>query len=76
MTGTIQLEPLLTVSEVAELLHIHTNTVRRWADKGYLNAYRVNYRGDRRFKRAEIIMIMTGLREHCGNEKEAVLALR
>ena len=76
MTGTIRFEPMLTVSEVAELLHIHTNTVRRWADKGYLNAYRVNYRGDRRFKRAEILMIMTELKEHQGNEKEAVLALK
>jgi excisionase family DNA binding protein len=76
MTGTIRFEPMLTVSEVAELLHIHTNTVRRWADKCYLNAYRVNYRGDRRFKRAEILMIMTGLKEHQGNEKEAVLALK
>jgi len=44
----------LTTSGVACLLNIHTNTVRRWADKGILKAYRIGSRRDRRFKREDI----------------------
>ena len=46
--------PLLTVREVAQLLHIHTNTVRRWSDRGIIRAYRITRRGDRRFRREDI----------------------
>lgn len=40
---------MLTVSEVAQLLHIHPNTVRNWSDNGLLKTYRLGYRHDRRF---------------------------
>ncbi len=40
---------MLTVSHVAQLLNVHPNSVRRWADQGLLRAYRVGQRGDRRF---------------------------
>ena len=40
---------LLTVGEVARMLHVHANSVRRWADEGLLPAYRIGRRGDRRF---------------------------
>jgi len=49
-----QLGPLLTVREVAKLLHIHNNTVRRWSDQGIIKAYRISRRGDRRFNRDDI----------------------
>ena len=45
---------LLTVSGVARLLNVHINTVRRWADKGILKAYRIGSRRDRRFKRENV----------------------
>ena len=45
---------MLTTAEVAHLLHVHPNTVRQWANKGLLPAYRVGTRGDRRFKREEV----------------------
>jgi excisionase family DNA binding protein len=45
---------MLTVSEVAYLLHVHPNTVRHWADGGLLNAYRLGTRRDRRFKREDV----------------------
>ena len=45
---------MLTTTEVAHLLHVHPNTVRRWANKGLLPAYRLGTRGDRRFKRKEV----------------------
>lgn len=43
-------ERLLTVSEVAHILHVHPNSVRRWTDLALLPSYRVGTRGDRRFK--------------------------
>ena len=45
---------MLTTTEVAHLLHIHPNTVRQWANKRLLPAYRLGTRGDRRFKREEV----------------------
>ncbi len=45
---------MLTTREVAQLLNLHVNTVRRWSDQGILRAYRVGPRGDRRFKREDI----------------------
>ena len=45
---------MLTTSEVAHLLHVHPNTVRQWANKRLLPAYRLGTRGDRRFKRKEV----------------------
>jgi excisionase family DNA binding protein len=45
---------LLTTSETAELLNVHMNTVRRWSDKGALQAYRIGSRGDRRFQREDL----------------------
>jgi len=45
---------MLTTSEVAHLLHVHPNTVRQWANKGLLRAYRLGTRGDRRFKRKDV----------------------
>ncbi len=40
---------MLTVRDVARLLHVHVNTVRRWSDLGLLKTYRIGNRGDRRF---------------------------
>ena len=40
---------LLTVAEVAQRLHAHPHSVRRWADAGLLHCYRIGIRGDRRF---------------------------
>ncbi len=41
---------MLTTTEVAHLLHVHPNTVRQWANREFLHAYRLGTRGDRRFK--------------------------
>ena len=46
--------PPLTTSQVARLLNVHVNTVRRWSNKGILEAYPIGPRGDRRFKREDI----------------------
>ncbi len=54
MANDEQMDDMLTVREVAELLHIHTNTLRRWSDKGRIVAYRINPRGDRRYRLQDI----------------------
>lgn len=48
------MESMITIDEVAKLLHVHKNTVRLWSNKGFLPAYQFGPRGDRRFKRREI----------------------
>ena len=49
-----QYRNLLTSGDVARLLNIHVNTLRRWDKQGMIKAYRIGPRGDRRFKREEI----------------------
>jgi len=48
------MESMITIDDVARLLHVHKNTVRLWSDKGRFPAYKFGARGDRRFKRREI----------------------
>jgi len=56
-------DDMMTVREVARLLHVHPNTLRRWSNNGRLKAYRINPRGDRRFKREEIERFLAELSE-------------
>jgi len=52
---------MLTLREVARLLHVHPNTLRRWSNDGRLRPYRINLRGDRRYKREEIAKFLAEL---------------
>ncbi len=61
MVDDRQIRPMLTVREVADLLHIHANTVRRWSDQGILRAYRIAHRGDRRFRREDVARFLADL---------------
>ena len=62
---------MLTVREVARLLHIHPNTLRRWSNKGRIRAYRITPRGDRRFKREEIVRFLAELNSQGDDWQEA-----
>ena len=55
MSNHQEIDPMLTTGEVAQLLHVHINTVRRWSNQGVLKTYRIGARGDRRFHREDII---------------------
>ena len=63
-----ELGPLLTVREVARLLHVHSNTVRRWSDQGLLRSYRISRRGDRRFRREDITHFVAELTTNSGDK--------
>jgi excisionase family DNA binding protein len=62
---------MLTVREVARLLHVHPNTLRRWSNNGRIRAYRITPRGDRRFKREEIVQFLAELNTQADNWKKA-----
>jgi excisionase family DNA binding protein len=47
-------DALLTTAEVAELLNVHVNTVRRWSNRGMLETYRIGSRGDRRLRQGDV----------------------
>jgi excisionase family DNA binding protein len=61
---------MLTVREVARLLHVHPNTLRRWSNNGRIKAYRITPRGDRRFKREEIAYFLAELSSSADNWQE------
>ena len=71
MVSNNEMIPMLTVREVARLLNIHNNTVRRWSNRGIIRAYRITPRGDRRFRREDIARFLTELSTHRGDEREA-----
>ena len=64
-------DSLMTVREVAKLLSVHTNTVRRWSNRGILRGYRISTRGDRRFPRESITHFVTELHSNNGDERKA-----
>ncbi len=51
-------DALLTVAQAATLLGVHPNTIRSWTDGGRLTAYRINPRGDRRFRRSDVVRLL------------------
>ena len=53
-----QFGSMLTVREVSQLLHVHSNTLRRWSDQGIIKAYRIGPRGDRRFRAEDIAVLL------------------
>lgn len=59
--------PMLTASDVARLLNVHLNTVRRWSNQGVLKAYRIGSRGDRRFKQEDIAYFLSRENRRAGN---------
>jgi excisionase family DNA binding protein len=56
--NTRQISTMLTVREVSRLLHVHSNTLRRWSDHGIIKAYRIGPRADRRFRPEDIAVLL------------------
>ena len=51
----------LTTSDIAHLLNLHINTVRRWSDNGIIRSHRIGPRSDRIFYWDDITHL---LKEH------------
>lgn len=48
------MEELLTLSEAAQILKVHPNTLRLWDKKGVLTAVRIGVKRVRRYKKEDI----------------------
>jgi len=68
--------PLLTTGEVARLLNVHVNTIRRWTNQGILPAFFLGSRGDRRFRQEDIEAFLAGDNQTRQNEKSKAAAER
>jgi len=49
---------LLTVREACQLLHVHSNTLRRWANNGLVKVSRIGPSGQRRFRAEDIATLI------------------
>ena len=52
------LPDLLTVREVAEVLRVSPLTIKRWGKRGKLVPIRINSRGDRRYKKEQVLWLL------------------
>jgi len=73
MASPKEMDTMLTVSEVARLLNVHINTIRRWSNQGILKAYRIGSRGDRRFQQEDIASFLSEQTENSSSERESLL---
>ncbi|HEY8237800.1 MAG TPA: GAF domain-containing protein [Candidatus Limnocylindrales bacterium] len=55
------LDATLSVTRAAEVLGVHANTVRAWSDAGRLRYYRINPRGDRRYRNGDLQRFLAAL---------------
>jgi DNA (cytosine-5)-methyltransferase 1 len=49
------MDDLLTINETCDILKVHANTLRNWDKSGYLSATRIGVRGDRRYKKSDVM---------------------
>jgi len=62
------INPMLTTSDVARLLNVHINTVRRWSNQGIIKVYRIGSRGDRRFRQEDVSTFLSEQHNNGGDE--------
>lgn len=47
---------MLSTGDVARFFDVHPSTIRRWCKQGKIKAYRTGPRGDRRFRREDVVV--------------------
>ena len=58
MMSDAQLETMLTARQVSDFLQVSISTIRRWSSSGMLRCYRVGSRGDRRYRRDDVLRFL------------------
>jgi diguanylate cyclase (GGDEF)-like protein/excisionase family DNA binding protein len=74
VSSTLRPRPIdatLSVTRAADVLGVHPNTVRTWSDAGRLRYYRINPRGDRRYRLSDLQRFLATLVGGDGNGLEA-----
>jgi len=76
VSGTTTLRPrpidaTLSVTRAADVLGVHPNTVRTWSDAGRLRYYRINPRGDRRYRLSDLQHFLS---THLGGDGDGLAA--
>ena len=67
MPGSLQSRPIdatLSVTKAARLLGVHPNTIRTWSDAGRLRYFRINARGDRRYRLGDLQRFLASAEPH------------
>jgi len=54
-----KLPDILTLKQACEILNCHPNTLRNWDNQGILKAIRFGKRGDRRYKKEDILKVLS-----------------
>lgn len=52
-----KISDMLTTGQVARFLNIHPGTVRRWAERGIIKAYRIGPGASRRYLRRDVALL-------------------
>lgn len=60
------LDATLSVTKAAKLLGVHPNTIRTWSDAGRLRYFRINARGDRRYRLGDLQRFLASAEPHAG----------
>ena len=58
------LDATLSVTKAARLLGVHPNTIRTWSDAGRLRYFRINARGDRRYRLGDLQRFLASAEPH------------
>jgi len=61
---TDKMPEILTLAQACEILNCHPNTLRNWENKGLIKCIRFGSRGDRRFKKEEVLKLIKNENEN------------
>lgn len=69
------LPDILTMSQACEVLNVHPNTLRKWDSEGTLVAVRFGKRGDRRYKREDVLKMISDEARDTADKHFSVVSL-